>query len=468
MREVKFSCGIFCALNIDFQRYSMRKINLKKGADLKLKGEVTDFTPQFVKVGKIAVCPDDFPGFQPKVSVKPGDTVSVGQAVMFDKNHPEVKLVSPVNGTVDEVVRGERRKLLRVVIDVAADATAIEKPLDVKSALTDDTTLKLLLQNSGLWSFMRQRPYDIVPDVDKTPRDIFVTTFDSAPLAVSILKYVDSKYVEAGIKALKRLTPGNVFIGVQKGGPQHIDGGECVMFKGPHPSGNAGVQAAAIAPVNKGETIWCLDIITVNRIGRLLLTGELDTLTAVAVTGPEVKKPCIVTTIEGAAIAPVIENNLVNSGCHLRMVSGNVLTGVKESIDGFLHFPYRQITVISEGDDVDEFMGWAAIGASKMSQSPTFLSHLFPGKRFSPDARLHGGKRAMILSGQYDKVFPMDILPEYLIKAIIAKDIDKMEQLGIYEVAPEDFALCEYVDASKIEVQKIVREGLDYMRKELE
>lgn len=446
----------------------MRKINLKKGADLKLKGEVTDFTPQYVKVDKVAVCPDDFPGFQPKVSVKPGDTVSVGQAVMFDKNHPEVKLVSPVNGTIDEVVRGERRKLLRVVINVAADATAIEKPLDVKSALTDDAALKSLLQSSGLWSFMRQRPYDIVPDVDKTPRDIFVTTFDSAPLAVSMLKYVDSKFVEAGVKALKRLTPGNVYIGVQQGGPQQINGGECVLFKGPHPSGNAGVQAAAIAPVNKGETIWCLDIITVNRIGRLLLTGELDTITNIAVTGPEVIKPCIVTTIEGAAIAPIVANNLDDSGCHLRVISGNVLTGVKESLDGFLHYPYRQITVICEGDDADEFMGWAAIGASKMSQSPTFLSHLFPGKRFSPDARLHGGKRAMILSGEYDKVFPMDILPEYLLKAIIAKDIDKMEQLGIYEVAPEDFALCEYVDASKIEVQKIVREGLDYLRKELE
>lgn len=449
----------------------MRIINIKKGLDLNLSGAVADTTPRPVEVDRVAICPDDFPGFTPKADVKAGDKVSVATPLMHDKMHPEVCLVSPVNGEVEDVVRGERRKIERVVVKVdSRRPLESDRPIDVAAARSDADALRKLLCNTGLWAMMRQRPYDIVPRPDVEPRDIFITSFDSSPLAPSLMSSVDAAALEAGVAALKRLTAGNVYIGVREGGPQKIGQAEVVVFKGKHPSGNAGVQAANIAPVNKGEVIWTLDVVTAARIGRLLTAGILDTLCSVAVTGPRVEKPYIATTIIGASLRPLLDGHLpAAADAHLRIISGNVLTGVKTSLDdGFLRFPYRQITVISEGDDADEFMGWAAPGVNTMSQSPTFLSRLFHRKGFSPDARLHGGRRAMILSGEYDKVFPMDILPEYLLKAIIARDIDKMEQLGIYEVAPEDFALCEYVDASKIEIQRIVREGLDYLRHELE
>ncbi len=460
-------CAPSAAENRQSKIIIMKTIRLKKGLDLRIKGGVSDLTPQVVSEPRVAICPDDFPGFMPKADVKAGDEVTVGTALMHDKNCPDVRLVSPVNGTVEDVLRGERRHIERVVVKVGADATGMNA-IDVRTAQKDEDALRKLLQNAGLWAMMRQRPYDIVPKADATPRDIFVTTFDSAPLAPSLMTGLSAQNIEAGVKALGRLTTGKVYVGVREGGPKEIPGAEVVMFKGPHPCGNAGVQAANIAPVNKGETIWTLDIVTVSRIGHLILTGELDTLTIASVAGPEVERPKLVQTLIGAEIAPLVKGDIKDDDTHRRYIAGNVLTGVNAGREGFLHFPYRQVTVMREGDDADEFMGWASPGIDKMSQSPTFLSRLFGRKKFAPDARIHGGKRAMILSGDYDKVMPMDILPEYLLKAIISRDIDRMEQLGIYEVAPEDFALCEYVDASKIEMQKIVREGLDYLRKELE
>ena len=240
-----------------------------------------------------------------------------------------------------------------------------------------------------------------------------------------------------------------------------------VDVEGPHPASNAGTVIAAINPVNTGETVGCLDLATLRRIGVLALTGSVDFSTTVAVTGSEVKTPRLVETVIGAEMSAILQNDITDDGRKKRVISGNVLTGVAVGEEGYLRFPYRQVTVIPEGDDADEFMGWASLSPRKQSTSPTFPGYFLRRKLFKPDARLLGGRRAMIMSGEYDKVFPMDILPEYLIKAILAKDIDRMEQLGIYEVAPEDFALAEYVDTSKLELQKIVREGLDYLRKEL-
>ncbi len=449
--------------------YRMRTIHLKRGVDLKLRGQVTDTTPVMVPTSRIAITPDDFPGFIPKAAVKAGDTVEPGSTLMFDKLHPQVSLISPVAGTVEEVVRGERRKIERVIVRVASQGADPVK-VDIGDAATDEAALRHAMQRYGIWTAMRQRPYDIVPaDTDCRPRDIFVTTFDSAPLAPNLMAGVDMRFVEAGIKALGRLTDGKVYVSVRKGGPTAIEGAEIVMFEGKHPAGNPGVQAANIDPVNKGEIIWTLSITTVNNLGRLLLEKEVPATTDVAVTGPEISSPAIITTYIGAEVAPLLKGRVCDDGVNHRTISGNVLTGYRiDAADGFIRFPYRQITVIAEGDDADEFMGWASPGLSKMSQSRTFLSSLLPGRRFAPDARLHGGRRAMIMSGEYDKVFPMDILPEQLIKAILARDIDRMEQLGIYEVAPEDFAAAEYADPSKLELQKIVREGLDYLRKELE
>lgn len=443
-------------------------LKLKKGLDLPLEGAVAPDAPRVsIPVAHVAVTPDDFPGFVPKLMVKEGDFVEKGQPVLRSKEQEGLCLCSPAAGTVAAVIRGERRKIMRVVIAVDKN-NAAARIIPVDS--TDAVSIKNAIMNSGLWAAMRQRPYDIVPDTDKNPKNIFVTAIDSAPLAPSLEEMVKGKEqeIEAGASALKKLTAGHLYISTRVNTaikvPQCADH---VIVEGAHPAGNAGVQAANIAPVNKGETIWTLDIVTLARIGHLMLTGETETSTIVAVTGSEVVTPEYVTTLDGAEIATILNGNVKDDGVHHRIISGNVLTGKSVDPDGFLRFPYHQITVIKEGDDVAEFMGWASMKPDKLSASRAFPFQIFK-KKFAPDARILGGRRAMIMSGQYDKVLPMDILPEYLIKAILSRDIDRMESLGIYEVAPEDFALCEFVDPSKIELQKIVREGLDYLRKELE
>lgn len=441
-------------------------LKLKRGLDLRIKGAAAggDVTP--AHASEVAVTPDDFPGFVPKLEVREGDEVLAGQPLLHDKNDEDIKLCSPVSGTVAAVVRGERRKIERVVVKPSAQ----QKDVALDVSVADAQGVIALLKHSGLWAFMRQRPYDIVPKGNVTPRDIFVTAFDSAPLAPDFEAYAADRgrEIAAAVEALAKVTSGKVYISTRTDSNIKVSAPAVhVTVEGPHPAGNAGVQAANIAPVNKGETIWTLDIITLCHIGEVILNGHRDYSTVVAVTGPEVEKPCLVKTVEGADIKSVLAGDIVDDGRHHRIISGNVLTGVKTGMDGYLRFPYRQVTVIAEGDDVDEFMGWASMSPSKMSVSRAFP---FKGLRrlFSPDARLNGGRRAMIMSGEYDKVMPMDILPEYLIKAIGARDIDRMEALGIYEVAPEDFALCEYVDPSKTEIQKLVREGLDWLRKETE
>lgn len=438
------------------------RVKLHKGLNLRLAGAVTDTRPMEVKAAKCAVIPDDFPGFLPKLDVKEGDPVKVGSVLMHDKLHPEVCLVSPVSGTVGAVVRGERRKILRVEIE--SDGKHDSERFDVKAPLVE------LLGRTGLFAMFRNRPYDIVPDPQIRPRDIFVTAIDSAPLALHLAGSLGEdavKVLETAVKALKKLTDGLVYLSIDDEWPfDFIKGAETVTFEGPHPIGNAGIQIANINPVNKGENVWTLDVVTLYKIGKLLIDGIVDTSCLVAVVGPEVETPYVAKTVAGIEVKSLISKRLVDDGAHKRIISGNVLTGSAVGENGFLRAPFRQVTVIAEGDDVDEFMGWASLSLSKLS-----VNQAIPFRRlrklFSPDARLNGGRRAMILSGEYDKVMPADILPEYLLKAIISKNIDDMEALGIYEVAPEDFALCEFVDASKLPIQQIVRDGLDYLRKEL-
>ena len=448
----------------------MRKtVSLKKGLNLNLAGGLGDDAPVVaVTPSRIAIVPDDFPGFTPKLDVAEGDCVVAGTPLLHDKSDSRVKLVSPVGGTVEAVVRGARRKIERVVVktDAASSGTA-----DSFGSLgsANGEALRTALMESGLWAMMRRRPYDIVPLPSDEPRSIMVTAMDTAPLALSLEKMVAGceTDIKAGVKALKKLTSGTIYIGVGVGSAMpDIEDAEIVEFPHIHPAGNAGVQIANIEPVNKGEVVWTLDIVTLARIGHLISTGSVDWSVSVAVTGSELVTPKIVKTVAGADMADVIGGDIKEDSRHHRVISGNVLTGVPVGTDGFLRYPYRQVTVIPEGDDADELMGWASMSPSKMSVSPSFIGR-FLRRKFAPDARLNGGRRAMIMSGEYDKVFPMDILPEYLIKAIIAKDIDRMEALGIYEVAPEDFALAEYVDPSKLELQKIVRDGPDYLRSEV-
>lgn len=444
-----------------------RKLTIRKGLEIKMAGGLTDLKPvEAPQSASYAVIPDDFNGFVPKPAIKEGDRVEAGAPLLFDKRDSELKLVSPVAGTVSAIVRGERRKILRVVVtpDNSAEAKAV-----FDTAAKDGAAVRRLLKNSGLWAMMRQRPYDIVPNPESTPRDIFVTAIDSAPLAASPAAYYgDTGTLEAAVALLAKTTSGKIYIGRRAdGGVADIKGAEMVDIDGPHPSGNVGVLIANTVPVNKGDTVWTLDLATLWRIGRLSLTGSADFTDYVALTGSEVEKPAVLRTVIGATIASLTEGRLAPAVHHQRIISGNVLTGVTVAADGYMHYPYRQITIIPEGDDVDEFMGWASLSPRKMSESRTFPGKFF-GKLFRPDARLLGGRRAFIMSGEYDRYMPMDIMPEYLLKAIIGRDIEKMEKLGIYEVAPEDFALGEYADTSKIEAQKIVREGLDYLRKELE
>lgn len=438
------------------------KVKLSKGFDLKLAGGIDAGAVAETKAEICAVVPDDFPGFVPKADVREGDTVEKGSVLMHDKLQPHLCLVSPVSGTVRAVVRGERRKILRV--EVTNDHMDKGRRFDTASPLLQ------LLGQSGLLAMVRTRPFDTVPDTSVRPRDIFVNGLDTAPLAVDpsgLLGPDAAAALQAGVKALKTLTDGKVYLTTGPGWTLgEMPGAENVQVQGPHPAGAVSFQIAAVEPVDKGETVWTLGVDTLCGIGRLMLDGTLDTTVTVAVTGPEVEKPGFVRTVRGARLDAILRNNIKNDGRNKRIISGNVFTGVAEGLDGWLRAPWRQVTVIAEGDDVDEFMGWASVSPSKLS-----VSRALPlrGLRnlFAPDARLNGGRRAMIMSGEYDRVFPADILPEYLIKAIISRNIDDMEALGIYEVAPEDFALCEFVDTSKLPLQQIVRDGLDYLRKEL-
>ena len=437
-------------------------IRIKKGLDIPLSGKPSSEVTADNKTTLFAICPDDFPGHIWKSVVKPGDSVVAGQPLLKDKATGRIVLASPVSGKVEEVRRGERRHI--EFINVSKDS---DKAPEKRALPRDREQIRNIILESGLWAMIRQRPYDIIPDPDNVPRDIFVTAFDSAPLAGDILDESVLRWMEIGFKNLIMLTSGGIYLGVKAGTDIKSKYSKVYEFDGPHPAGNVGTQIAAIKPVNKGETVWTLDAATVAKIGRLCEEGVYDFSTRVAITGPEVKNPRIVSTHMGASIDTLLDGELKTEN-DIRIISGNVLTGIKVKKDGFLRFPYRQITVIDEGANADEFMGWASLSPKKYSVKrsfPAFLRGL--SKPFDFDARIKGGHRAMILSGEYDKVFPFDIYPEYLLKAIMAGDIDRMEKLGIYEVAPEDFALPEFVDTSKIELQKIVREGLDNLRKEL-
>lgn len=441
-------------------------IKIKKGLDLRLEGAVADTGTVVAKPTRtVAITPDDFTGLVPKMEVREGDTVLAGQPLFHDKVHDKLKVVSPAAGTVKAVVRGERRKILKVVVEVTGENSVT---FPTAGVLSDAGKARELLLNSGLWAMMSQRPYAIVPNPAAEIRDIFVCGFDSAPLATAPQR-IDAAQLEAGVKLLSLITKGKVYVSHRDNASlADIKGAEMVNVAGPHPSGNAGTLIAAIKPVNKGETVISLDINTLQRIGATALTGHVPFTTIIALTGSEVKQPKLISCLIGAEMSSLLSGEIKEDGRHHRIISGNVLTGIATTLEGYLHYPYRHVTVIPEGDDVDEFMGWASFSPKKMSVSPSFPGHFLHSKLFNPDARLQGGRRAMIMSGEYDKMMPLDILPEYLIKAILSRDIDRMEQLGIYEVAPEDFALAEYADTSKLELQKIVREGLDYLRKELE
>ena len=439
----------------------MTTVRLKKGFDIHLLGAIEGKDIAFTSPAQsVAVVPDDFHGIIPRMEKKEGEHVAAGEPLSHDKNDEAIKVVAPVSGTVKEVRRGERRHIDAIIIKPEGNDAVVH---DIKRPALD------VLLESGLWVMLRQRPYDVVPAAGVRPRDIFVTAFDSAPLAPDLDVVLDNKreYIAKGIEVLNGLTDGKTYIGVREGQDIEAPGAEVTAFAGPHPTGNAGIQAANIAPVNKGETIWTLDIVTLARIGELFTTGRVSHDTVVAVNGEMVNEPRYVKTVMGADLATVLKNESINVA-QSRIISGNVLTGVKVDADQWLRAPYRHVTVIPENNHPDEFMGWASFSPKRFSIYRTFTTWLRGLKKpVSMDSRIKGGERAIVRTGEYDAMLPMDIYSEFLIKAIISGDIDKMEQLGVYEIAPEDFALAEFADTSKLELQRIVREGLDKLRAEM-
>lgn len=442
-------------------------IKLKKGLTVNLVGkpssEITE--PKASKV--YGLVPDAFVGVKPKVVVKEGDTVKAGDALFVDKLHPQVKFTSPVSGKVTAVQRGDRRKVLSIQVEAAGNDYADFGKINLEKASADEV-LKLLL-DAGLFAYINQRPYAVVANPEDKPKAIFCSTFCDMPLAADFevaLKGNEQAF-QAGINALAKIAP--VYLGAKRAAAVAIlkaENATVTVFDGKCPAGNVGVQINHLAPVNKGEVVWTIGPEELIFIGKLVLTGKVDFSRVIAVAGSEIQKPAYAKVKVGQRIGDIIDGN-VKTDKKVRLIDGNPLTGTKAGADDFLGAHTTEVTAIPEGDDANEAFGWIMPRFKQFSASRTYFSWLMGKKReYVCDARIKGGYRHMIMSGEYESVFPMDIMPEQLIKAIIAGDIDRMEALGIYEVAPEDFAMAEFVDSSKLELQRIVREGLDMLRKE--
>lgn len=445
-------------------------IKLRKGLDIHLKGKAEARRVVAPATSTYALEPEAFPGLTPKVVVKEGDHVLAGDSLFVNKTCPEVGFASPVSGKVVSIVRGERRKVIRVVVE--ADATQQARDFGTLSAAKADgkTVVEKLLQ-AGLFGYINQIPYATSTTPDTTPKGIFVSALRDMPLAADFeveLQGQEKEWQE-GLQALARIAPLHLGIGAHQTAKAltEVSDVDLNVFDGPCPAGNVGVQVNHIDPVNKGETVWTVEPTTVLFIGRLFLTGKVDLTRTVAVAGSKIKKPHYVDAKVGTPLSLLLKDELADEPTSLRIINGNPLTGRKDSLEGFLGAHTSEVTVIPEGDHRDEMFGWILPRFNDFSTSRSYFSWLFGRKRqYDLDARVKGGERHLIMSGEYDKVIPMDIYGEFLIKAIIAGDIDKQEQLGIYEVSPEDFALAEFVCSSKLELQRIVREGLLLLRQE--
>jgi len=437
-------------------------IKLRKGLDVNLKGKAALETLTVACPGEYALVPDDFVGVKPKVVVKEGDSVKAGDALFVDKLHPEVKFVSPVSGTVSLVERGDRRKLLSIRVKADKEQTARE--FDVKG------NVKELLLESGMFAFFRSRPYDVVANPDDQPKAIFITAFNSMPLSQDFDYVVkgQEKEFQAGITALSKLAKVELGVSVKQTSEALKSAKDCnvTLYDGPAPAGNVGVQINQVSPINKGEVVWTLSGEEVIFIGRLMTTGKVDLTRTVALAGSEVNTPKYFKIKVGQQLTTLLNGQLDQSKS-LRIINGNVMTGFKTTKDSYLAAHATEINVIPEGNDNDEMMGWInPLRTKEFSTSRSYWSWLCPKKEYALDARIKGAERHIIVGGEYDKVFPMDIYAGFLVKAIITGDIDRQEALGIYEVAPEDFAIAEFIDSSKLELQRIVREGLDILRRE--
>lgn len=444
-------------------------IKIKKGLDINLAGKAPKVEVQVGEVRSYGVVPDFFPGFVPRLEVQVGDRVQAGSALVYHKDCPKLKLTAPVSGEVVDVKRGAKRKIL--YIEIKPDITIEYKNFDVKGIAQKSTEeLIMLLGESGFLSLFRNRPYDRVINPNITPRDIYITAYQSAPLEGDALELIgeDQQYLQGAVDLLSRLTIGRVHISTKAGSGLKLTNCEIHEVDGPHPAGNASVVINKTRPINKGENVWVMGITELALLGRFLATGRVDLRHKVVFAGSRMESAGYAEVIAGADIMELCSAKLDKNHGNVRLIDGNPLTGTQVLEDRRHMSPFHSlITAIPEGDDVHEMFGWASLSPKRFSVNRAYPSaFLGKSRAYDIDARLKGGPRAIIVSNEYDKVFPMDIFPEQLIKSIIAFDIDKMEALGIYEVAPEDFALCEFVDTSKLELQYIVRKGLDQLYKE--
>ena len=441
-------------------------IKLHKGLDINLQGKAEEKKIQLKSNGKYALVPDDFEGVTPKVVVKEGDVVKAGDALFVNKQYPEVKFASPVSGTVSAVVRGERRKVLCVKVDADAQQSYVDFGKKDVSKLDGKAVIDALLE-AGIFGYIDQLPYAVSTNPTVMPKAIFVSALRDKPLACDFEYEVTGQEqdFQTGLTALSKIA--KTYLGVGVGSKlEGMNDVEVTVFQGKCPAGNVGVQVNHLDPVNKGEVVWTIgDPTVVLFIGRLFNTGKVDLKRTVALCGSEIKSPAHVDMLVGEELSTLLSNSY-DAQKSVRIINGNVLTGKPTTKEGFLGAHASEITVIPEGDDADEMLGWILPRFKQFSVSRSYFSWLCGKKSYALDARVKGGERHIIMSGEYDKVLPMDIYGEYLIKAIISGDIDRQEALGIYEVAPEDFALAEFVDSSKLELQRIVREGLNILRKE--
>ncbi|MBU3658355.1 MAG: Na(+)-translocating NADH-quinone reductase subunit A [Flavobacteriales bacterium] len=448
-----------------------KTVSIRKGLDIRLEGEAAKNISSLPLSPTICISPLDFHGLNPKLVVKEGDAVKAGDAIFFDKANESVMYCTTASGIVKAIVRGEKRRILQVLIETGAEQVYRQSdPINVASASADEVKAKMLA--NGLWSLVKQRPLDVVADPNQNPKAIFVTAFDSSPLAPDFNFVLEGreKDLQAGLLALTKLTSGKVHFNInpnQSSALSGVSGVEINKFSGKHPAGNVGTQIHHIDPVNKGEFVWTLNAIDVAIIGHFFNTGKFDLTRTIALTGSEVSNPQYYKVLPGTSMETIVNGKV--KGNHVRYISGNVLTGDKKALNEYLGYYHNQVTVIPEGDQYKFFLttGWLGLGFDKFSNSRLFPTFLMPkSKKFVLDTNTNGEERAFVVTGELDRVFPFDILPMQLVKAAITNDIDGMENLGIYEVAPEDFALCEYVCTTKIDIQDKIRQGLDVIAKE--
>ncbi len=442
------------------------RFKLKKGLNIPLSGIAEKTINKTNLTETYAIKPPDFFHFTPKIIAKPETKVKAGDILFYNKFMPDVTLTSPVSGVVKEVRRGEKRKILEVIVEA-------DKTIDYKGFQIPDITkgsrediVKVLLE-SGCWPYLRQRPYDTIAKWESTPKAIFISGFDSSPLApdYDLILKESLSFFQNGVDVLRRLTEGKVYLGIKENSVlSKTTGVEINYFSGPHPVGNVGVQIHHTNPVNKGEVVWYVNPQDVVVIGKLFSKGVYDATKVIAITGSEVEKPTYYEVINGFNVGDLIKQQVKNENS--RIISGSVLCGTKIEKDGFLSFYDNFISVIPEGN-YHELFGWALPGLKKFSPSSTFCTKIFGKKNVVLDTNIHGGKRAFVVTGQYEKYLPMNIYPQHLLKAILAEDIDLMENLGIYEVGVEDFALMEYACSSKIDIQEILQNGIELMIKEV-